>query len=196
MSFQTDTHVTFIIPTVGRSTLARSLDSLLAQTNSHWDCVVMGDGVDPALAAPGYDDDPRIHFEHMAHEHHEATMRNAGVAKALSAWVAWLDDDDTVHPNYVQWLSEAVEEDPLRDVVMFRQTKLLDNGEVLVFPSRPAVVWGNVGISYAVRHELALRHPFKRSLHEDLLQLVALEANNARIYFSPHIAYFAEDVVA
>lgn len=186
-------YVTFIIPTVGRATLSRSLDSLQAQTNPNWSCVVMGDGVDPALAAPGYDQDERISFNHMNHEHHEATMRNQGVLMSYTAWVAFLDDDDTVHPNYVEWFKEAVEEDDLRDVIMFRQTKAKDNGELVIFPSRPAVVWGNVGISYAVRRELAIRHAFKRSLHEDLLQLVALEANDARIYFSPHIAYFADD---
>lgn len=179
--------VTFIVPTVGRATLRRALSSLLNQTDPYWRCIVEGDGVFPDASGLT---DSRIAYYKEPHLAHESDMRNLGIARATTPWVAFLDDDDTVAPEYVEWMwNEEVE----RDVIIFRQTFPKDDGTTAVFPKDETIVWGNVGISYAVRTALAKECPFKRSRHEDLLQLTALEAGGAEIHWSPHIAYFARD---
>jgi hypothetical protein len=179
--------VTFIIPTVGRTTLRRALDSLVAQTDPNWCAHVLGDGVAPDI---GSLNDPRVRTTKLPHYAHEAPVRNAGILIAKTPWVAFLDDDDTLSPHYVEWMwNEEVE----RDVIMFRQSFPKDDGSVAIFPKEEEVVWGNVGISYAVRTQLARRFLFKRSLHEDLLQLTALEAAGALFHWSPHVAYYGRD---
>lgn len=184
------TSVTIIIPTIGRPTLQRAIDSVLMQTNEGWQCYVEGDGVNPrdVIGDPSYG---KVLSWKQPHFRHESDMRNIGVTQADTEWVGFLDDDDTLSPNYVKWLKEEAADN---DVVIFRQTFLkAGDQEATVFPSRPEIVWGNVGISYAIKREWALKHPFKRSRHEDLLQLVAVEAAGAKIHFSNHIAYYGRD---
>ena len=41
-----DNQITFIIPSVNRPTLERSINSLVSQTNPNWECIVVYDGVD------------------------------------------------------------------------------------------------------------------------------------------------------
>ena len=40
-----DNQITFIIPSVNRPTLERSINSLVSQTNPNWECIVVYDGV-------------------------------------------------------------------------------------------------------------------------------------------------------
>lgn len=188
--------VTFIIPTVGRQTLLRAVESVRVQTDLDWSCMVLGDGLDPSTLFE-YDD---ITCHALPHYHHEATVRNAGIDMAETEWVAFLDDDDTVDEHYVAWLREDIEtlsgdsQVNSPDVVIFRQVlpRPTELGDTII-PAGPEIVWGNVGISYAVKREWARAYPFKRSRHEDLLQLVALEAAGANIHFSNRLAYYARD---
>lgn len=183
--------VTFIIPTIGRATLIHAVDSIKVQTDSDWQCYVEGDGIDPRTAL-GYEKFtyPILTWEQFARKH-EADMRNIGIKQANSEWVAFLDDDDTIAPEYVEWLKQEAGKN---DVVIFRQTLPLDMQiDDAIIPARPEIIWGNVGISYAIRREWAVKFPFKRSRHEDLLQLVAVEAAGAKIHFSNHIAYYGRN---
>ena len=38
--------ITFIIPSLNRPTINRSVESLLNQTNPNWECIIIYDGVD------------------------------------------------------------------------------------------------------------------------------------------------------
>ena len=38
--------ITFIIPSLNRPTLGKTIDSLLNQTNPNWKCIIIYDGVD------------------------------------------------------------------------------------------------------------------------------------------------------
>ena len=87
-------------------------------------------------------------------------MRNIGIRQARSEWIGFLDDDDTLDSHYVEWLMEVENNS---DVVIFRQIFPKEDGTVAVFPAEEEIVWGNVGISYAVRRDWALKVPFKRS---------------------------------
>ena len=51
-----ETKLTFIIPTIGRSTLIDSIKTLLNQTNSKWKAIIIFDGIEPTLCI----DDERI----------------------------------------------------------------------------------------------------------------------------------------
>lgn len=37
--------VTFIIPTIGRDTLSKTIDSLINQTNPNWKAIIVFDGI-------------------------------------------------------------------------------------------------------------------------------------------------------
>lgn len=180
--------VSIITPTIGRETLQRACDSVDAQTDEDFIHVVAGDGLKPNV-----DWSDRRVVVRCGHHRHESLVRNAAIRATASEWVGFLDDDDTLSPNYVRWLKEEAN-DSGADVVIFRQTlPKLDDVADTIIPSDPVIIWGNVGISYAVKREHALAHPFKRTQHEDLLQLTALEASGSKIHFSNHLAYFGRD---
>lgn len=88
---------TFIIPTIGRGTLWRAINSC---------------GDSPVLV--GHDKD-RIG---------EGEIRNRLVKMADTEWVSFLDDDDSVTEDYVDRLTEEVEKNPGADVIIFRQYSL------------------------------------------------------------------------
>ena len=41
--------VTFIIPTIGRDTLTRTIESLEKQTNENWKAIIIFDGCSPTI---------------------------------------------------------------------------------------------------------------------------------------------------
>lgn len=183
--------VTFVIPTIGRASLRNAVQSVVDQTDPDWRCYIEGDGVDPWPILKGLEGQHDIFAWEQTRHYHESDMRNLGILQARSKWVGFLDDDDTLAPNYVKWLKEEAGDN---DVVIFRQTlPKIDDADDTVFPNTPEIIWGNVGIAYAVQRSWALQYPFKRTKHEDLLQLVALEAAGAKIHFSNHIAYYGRD---
>ena len=185
-----DKFVTFITPTVGRDTLQRACDSVDAQHNDGWYHYVIGDGLLPNVTPTSQ----RSIIE-APHWRHEAKVRNFGIQMTGTPWVAFLDDDDTVDETYVQILSEEIEDTPEVEVIIFRQTiptEMQHFGDKVI-PSTPEILWGNTGISYACTTAIAMAHPFKRSKHEDLLQLTAFEAAGAKIKFSDHILYYGRD---
>ena len=184
-----DEIVTFITPTVGRETLHAACASVEAQTDDRWLHIVAGDGLRPNVSWT----DKRTVMKCPA-QRHESPVRNYAINTAITPWIAFLDDDDTISPCYVRWLSEEIQSGFNPDVVIFRQTLPLElQLDDAIIPARPEIVWGNVGISYAIRRELALKFPFKRTRHEDLLQLVAVEASGAKIHYSNHLAYYGRD---
>ena len=78
--------VTFIIPSKGRDTIDRTIQSLLNQTHNLWNAVIVFDGEPQQLtsATPGYLSDPRIRnctIPKMGESNFAATLRNYGMSR-------------------------------------------------------------------------------------------------------------------
>lgn len=94
--------------------LDRCVDSILAQTFSDFELILVDDGspdncgvLCDAYAAK----DSRIHVIHQTNGGLSAA-RNAGIdwvfANSASQWIAFVDSDDWVHPEYLRLLYDAV----------------------------------------------------------------------------------------
>ena len=186
--------LTFITATIGRDTLQRTVDSVKAVTGAKH--IIVGDqGYDPSE----FDEGKRcIAFPMDPAPHHESVCRNYAIQIADTNWVAFVDDDDTVSPYYLHCLEMMISRNRSADAVMFRQTcpvnRYSANPQMIVIPNEREILWGNVGVSYAVRTSVAQQFPFKRSRHEDLLNLVAMEAAGMNIAWSNDIVYFGWDM--
>lgn len=95
--------------------LARCVNSVLNQTFSDFELILVDDGSPDrcgAICDSFAAEDPRIHVIHQKNGGLSAA-RNAGLdwvyANSDSQWIAFVDSDDWVHPDYLQSLYQAAE---------------------------------------------------------------------------------------
>lgn len=96
--------VTVVIPTFGRpSLLRRAIVSVLQQTRTDFELVVVVDGTDPkSVTVLEAIEDDRIVWIQLPGASGSSGARNAGCQKATGEWIAFLDDDD-------EWLPTKLE---------------------------------------------------------------------------------------
>jgi peptidoglycan/xylan/chitin deacetylase (PgdA/CDA1 family) len=97
-------------------TLARTLDSLLAQTRSSWQAIIVDDGSTDntrGVAATYVSRDRR--FSLLVHDGSPtgvSAARNRGIVAATGRWLLFLDSDDTVEPAFVARMIGRLESVP------------------------------------------------------------------------------------
>ncbi|MEL1251333.1 glycosyltransferase family A protein [Aurantiacibacter gilvus] len=111
--------VAVIVPAYGVAhLLPEALDSLVGQTLTEWECAVVDDGApdDVAAAVAPYLDDSRITF--LATDNAGvSTARNRAIAATSAPYVALLDGDDMLRPDYLARTTAALEADPAARLV-------------------------------------------------------------------------------
>lgn len=142
--------ITFIIPSLNRTTLSRTIDSLLKQTNPNWNAIVVFDGVDGVEF-----NDKRIKtykIEKLGgfspHHGMAGLVRNYGIIKCDTEWIGFLDDDDTIHSDYVKILFEKYS---TYDFVVWRMKS--QNGLIIPRLTNNNLIFGNVGISFCFKNK-------------------------------------------
>ena len=95
-------HFSVVIPAYNRARfLPECLDSVLAQTFTDWECIVVDDGSTDGtreLVADYIRRDSR--FRYLWQENAGASAaRNAGIERARGEWIAFLDSDDRYYPD-------------------------------------------------------------------------------------------------
>ena len=88
-----------MIPSVGRTTLLRSVLSSLNQSSEDVQVIVV---LEEGSVAPSLPSDPRLTIFENLGSSGAAANRNIGASKAENYWVTFLDDDDFLAPNHVQ----------------------------------------------------------------------------------------------
>jgi Glycosyl transferase family 2 len=114
----TGPRVSVIMPTRNRAAfLPAAIASVQAQTYPTWELVVVDDASDdstPALLSTV--DDPRVRSVRVAHGGCCAA-RNAGLDAASGEIIAYLDDDNLMHPAWLKSVVWAFEQRPDIDVL-------------------------------------------------------------------------------
>jgi glycosyltransferase involved in cell wall biosynthesis len=142
--------ITFIVPTIGRETLSRTIQSILKQTSENWNCIIVYDGIEPQE----FEDDriSTIKTEKIGgftQLHGTAGLvRNEGIKLVTTQWIGFVDDDDTIHPQYVETLENNYQE---YDLVIWRMK--YKNGLVIPRLTDPNIYYGNVGISFSYKNK-------------------------------------------
>lgn len=112
--------ISVIVPVYNvESYLRRCVDSILSQTFSDFELILVDDGspdrcadICDAYAAM----DPRVSVIHQQNCG-LAGARNAGIEKAVGEWVCFIDSDDCVHPEMLQMMFQAAKEPNVNMVV-------------------------------------------------------------------------------
>lgn len=194
--------VTFIIPSVNRPTLQRTLDSLKKQTEPNWSAVVVLDGVPQSEVH--IDGDTRIQYMFLKKKlgsmrmrtdrghGRGALVRDYGIEHSQTGtWLAFVDDDDELDPNYVYNLAHITKvEKPQTECIIFRM--MLPNGVVLPPHGATDFYRNQVGISFAIRRKL-FDEGFKFASNddtEDFNLLNRLRRAKRNIYIAPYVMYY------
>lgn len=191
--------ITFIIPTINRDSLVNSITSLINQTHKLWKAIIIFDGCkpnDPKLLS--LLNDSRITYLSISktgiiinrdHVYSSAGyVRNIGLKMAQTPWIAFLDDDDTVDPKYIDYFMQEIETVSVADVIVFR---MLDNDKIIPSFDCNKIIKNNIGISFIIRASLLKEgFLFKQSHIEDYLFLKELYDANKVIVLSPYITYY------
>jgi len=190
-----DKLTTFIIPTIGRKTLERSISSLKFQNFDNWKAIVLFDGVEPTIKE---EEHVRVITlsEKLGAEIAEASgqagqVRNIGIKSVDTKWISFLDDDDYVSHAYTAFLEKIDKESPAADIVIFRMYNSSYN-TILPPPGLTRLVENNFGISFSVKTNFIKRTNcyFKNSNTEDFIYLSEAERLGAEIVLAPWITYF------
>lgn len=115
--------VSIIIPTYNRANLiGETLDSILRQTYTNWECIIVDDGsTDNTMAVLNtyLGQDNRYKYFQRPDEIKPGGngARNYGFKLSKGAYVQWFDSDDIMEPNFIEAKIEPFLTNPEIDVV-------------------------------------------------------------------------------
>jgi glycosyltransferase involved in cell wall biosynthesis len=192
--YEKENKITFIIPTIGRPTLSKSIQSLINQTNKNWEAIVIFDGIKPNIEV----NDERIkviQIDKKGRDKNSAGLvRNIGIELAKTNWIGYLDDDDYLANDYIDCFYEELNLNPDTDVVIFRMTHYKT---ILPELETDNFYLNHVGISFVMKKKIFdNKLIFVPSSSEDYEYLNLMRNNNYKIIISPYIKYFVrgEDI--
>lgn len=106
--------------------LAEAVESVLAQTYTHWELLLVDDGSTDTSSAIARDFSSRSskkirYLEHEGHQNHGlATTRNFGVRHSRGEFLAFLDSDDCWFPHKLQTQVSLIESHSKADFLVSR----------------------------------------------------------------------------
>lgn len=143
--------VSVVIPTYRRpAVVLRAVDSILAQTFTDFEIIVVHDGPDEATAEAFRNADPRVHYHHLAVNSGPAAARNYGVTQARGQWIGFLDDDDEWLPGKLEAQLAAIRPGE-RNVILTTRCIYQHGDRSDVWPARPLGEDENVGDYILIR---------------------------------------------
>jgi len=131
--------VSAVIPTHNRPQLIlRAVGSVLCQTYTNIEIVVVIDGTDPAtLESLSTVKDPRLRVIVLEEPVGGSEARNCGVRESCGKWIALLDDDDEWREDKIAKQLEVAEAAQSPYILVFSNTKVQFLDSVVVLPRRP-----------------------------------------------------------
>ena len=175
--------------------LPRCLDSILAQTFTDYELILVNDGTKdgcPAIMQAYADRDSRIHQVHKENGG-LSSARNAGLDVARGEYIAFVDSDDYVSSDWLADIVRAADETGAEQV-LYNYALVIDGreqGPYLNFESE-AINVDRLGLAqYFYRYWMPYKHG--QEAWSKLYRRSVIEENHLR--FAPNNEVFAEDTL-
>ncbi len=141
-----------IIPTIGRETLRRTLDSLVAAGADRRDeVIVVGDG--RQLVAESivkrFTGVPTLYVQGAETRAYGGSQRNFGMSLAMKENLIFIDDDDERVSDSITWARQAVDENPGK-ILLFKEEERREHPSWRRVWREKKVELGNVGTQMIV----------------------------------------------
>ena len=193
------TDLFFIIPSIGRSSLAHTILSLIYLNNKNWNALIIFDGVKKNIEL----EDERLYFIEIEKSGIEDKKNNAGLVRNYgfeyiknnninTSFISFVDDDDTLHPDFFNHIQKDLSLFPDIKCIIYRM--MYPNFNVVPHPLTNKLQVKNVGISFIIHssiiHQsdcLFLNHPY-----EDFLFLQKLKQHQMPLLISSFVNYFVK----
>lgn len=161
MTYSANPRISFITATFqGRERLGNAIASLLAQSDPRWEMVISpDDGENYAALA---ERDPRIRVvASEARRSGPGPARNRGLDLATGTYIAVLDDDDTLAPDFVAKVLAALEH---ADAVTVPTTYVSEQGEAIreIGAARTHIGIRDFAAEFGSMHVIGRREPYPR----------------------------------
>ena len=173
--------ITFIIPSIGRKTLLRTIKSLENQTVGNWKAIIVFDGVKSTISVT----DKRISIIEIkktgVNVNNAGNVRNVALKQVDTKWAGFVDDDDTLSEDYVECLLKNT--NLFEDVNTFIFRMCYKDGRIL-----PSFKDDNFGISFAVKTKFYKNNNLYFT--EDFYYLDKIRKLNERIVILENIGYY------
>lgn len=201
--------ITFIIPTIGRETLENTVNSLLELNNHNWKALILFDGIKNTF----HFEDERIICLEIEKQGKIDIKNNAGMVRNIgfdyilnnninTQFIGFVDDDDTLHPNYI---NNVLEENTVNndvDLIIFRM--MYKNKTYLPKKNDIKLKVKHFGISFVFKKSILIHENenknknkkenkinyFINHPYEDFLFLKNIFDKKYKIIISPYINYF------
>lgn len=184
-------YITFIIPSIARLSLKNTIQSLLNQTSNKWKAIIIYDGCKNIL------NDDEINENITFYEiektkcviNQASDVRNYGIQFVESDWIAFVDDDDTISEDYVDYFFKQSNIFHF-DLFIYRMI----NQDLKIFPSLKSkdIIPCDVGISFIMKKKIFEKIKFENSHCEDYDFINLVKKNNYLILVSNKIKYFVK----
>ena len=125
--------ISIIIPTYNRAYLiSETLDSIIAQTYTNWECIVVDDGSTDntsEVMVKYTAKDSRFQYHNKPKDKPPGgnAARNYGFEKSKGKYVNWFDSDDIMKPDFIETKLEVLEETNV-DFVISNSINFDENG--------------------------------------------------------------------
>lgn len=179
--------ITFIIPSLNRPTIKRTIESLINQTSNNWKAIIIYDGVD----GDKFDDErvTTIKIDKTGlvgpKNGQSGLVRNEGIKLVKTEWVGFLDDDDSLEKDYVKTLFEKYQK---YDFVVWRMT--YQNGFIIPPFSMNDLIFARVGISFCYKKNIFKELLFSQNRDgEDFDFLMELKKQSNKFIITPEVMY-------
>ncbi len=191
---ENDKLITFIIPTIGRLSILKTIESLKNLKINKWKCIIIFDGVENILQNL-YNDERFLIIENEekigSFPNYAGEVRNLAFKYVDTEWIGFVDDDDTISPFYINNLLKEIELNNKIECCIFRM--IYKNLNFLPKINDTDIIKNNVGISFSFKSNLFKKIDnlyFINNSHEDYYFLEKIKLNYINIVISPFISYF------
>ena len=151
-----DTKITFIIPSINRPSLPRTIDSLIRQKNPNWKAIIIFDGVKSNINITDYRFSI-INIDIIGKRNNAGEVRNIAIKEVNTEWCGFVDDDDILLDNYVELFYEYITNESYLDVILFRM-KIFNN--IVPKNNKNNLIVNNVGISFCTKTDILKEYKF------------------------------------
>lgn len=181
--------ITFIIPTINRHTLSRTINCLINQTNPNWKAIVVFDGI----ACEKYLDSriTSISIEKIGKQNFAGLVRNRAINMVDTEWIGFVDDDDTISYDYVEKFYEEIKINSSAKCIIFRMKTRFEPEKILPAAQHKDIIKNKVGISFVYKKEINIL--FEPCQTEDFYFLSKIKSLGHNIVISPYITYFVRE---